>query len=72
MRKIDYQTLAQLIRAQLAQCTRTDAAHAPGTPERYAAIVTRQALLTLAGDFAQRASVDRAAFLAACGIDPDA
>lgn len=55
MRKIDYQTLAALIRAEVAN-------RGTESPEG-------KALRAVAEKFAKRASVDPAAFLRACGIE---
>jgi hypothetical protein len=61
MRKADYQLLAQSIREKLNESNEVASPHI-----RAFAV----SLLTeLARDFAASASVDRAAFLKACGID---
>lgn len=57
MRKTDYSTLAELIRATLA-----------GLGSDIADRCTRVSVESIARRFADRASVDPAKFLAACGI----
>lgn len=59
MRKQDYAALAQIIRESLA-----------GLGQDLADRCTRITLEGLATRFAERASVDRAAFLKACGLKP--
>ena len=70
MRKIDYYTLAQIIRQQsrgAKHCAaQTDRAHADREYFRGA----QDAAYMIARRFADRASVDRLAFLRACGIEP--
>lgn len=63
MRKADYQHLAQLIHAERAQVTKH-----PLNTDCDTRILN--VLASLARKFAARASVDRAAFLRACGL-PD-
>lgn len=58
MRKIDYLTLAQLIRAELETYRKLSSG-----PARV------DSLERLARQFAERASVDKLAFLRACGIE---
>lgn len=58
MRKADYQALAEVIRENL---------HSLGND--MADKCTRITLIGMARRFAERASVDRAAFLKACGIE---
>lgn len=68
MRKIDYQTLARLVKQ-----IRDDAAvaYTAATDEQteYVCIARGQAVADLARDFARVARVDQAAFLRECGID---
>lgn len=73
MRKADYATLARLIRDQLATARdQKDAArqNLPGASAQWTRgdeLETRATLL--AREFASSASVDKAAFLKACGVD---
>lgn len=64
MRKADYAALAEIIRAKRERAI----AGLRVTPD---SIIGRQVVATceaIAREFAQRASVDRAAFLLACGL----
>lgn len=67
MRKIDYQTLAALIREQVITGKENMAVGAGSQWARGDELVTRATLL--AREFAEKTSVDRAAFLKACGIE---
>lgn len=67
MRKADYATLAALIRAKIID----DSRYLIGNnTARDMASERIGATKTIARQFADRASVDRAVFLKACGIDP--
>lgn len=66
MRKADYATLADIIRGERASA----AQFLNGTDEmRHRAEARMASTERVARDFASRASVDRAAFLEACGIE---
>lgn len=69
MRKADYAALADIIRTYRAQhaASRDVAA---SSAEQSHHIRTLSALECVARDFANSASVDKAAFLRACGIEP--
>jgi len=70
MRKADYATLAQLIREGHAFATvQRDSADVDSDTKRYHQ-GRADACAGIARRFAQRASVDPAEFLKACGIDP--
>lgn len=63
MRKADYSALAHIIRATLDHYSAK-----PENDNRHCTEAT-EAVQHIAQQFAQRASVDRAAFLKACGIE---
>lgn len=69
MRKVDYQTLAHLVREGRAfSLVQRDSADATDEGRRYHQ-GRADSLAFLARSFAERASVDRAEFLRACGLD---
>lgn len=68
MRKADYQTLAELIRKE-REAMRAALDAATDDKTRAACYCRAQAYVDLARDFARSASVDKPAFLKACGID---
>lgn len=69
MRKADYTALAEIIRADRADALAMRE-RALSESRRMFAEGRDEALQHLAQQFASRASVDRAAFLTACGITP--
>ncbi len=69
MRKADYAALAALIRQRIAMARLLEANNSRETDKaRYAGFAIDYA--KFGREFAARASVDRAEFLKACGIDP--
>jgi hypothetical protein len=64
MRKKDYETLARIIRETRQHYD----AHPDNGNVRYGAVI--EALDHVAREFSERASVDRIAFLTACGVKP--
>lgn len=70
MRKADYATLARTIARDI---TEYDRAIRDTNDDRLRMLASagRTALRNLAVDFARSASIDRAAWLRACGINPD-
>ena len=69
MRKADYQTLAQHIREGIA-FAQVQSEAKDASPENHPYYRGRiDALKTLSKFFAESASVDKTAFLKACGID---
>lgn len=69
MRKADYAALAAILRARIARAT-DSAARASTDADRDMYGFTRAQLIATARDFADIASVSRAEFLKACGIEP--
>lgn len=70
MRKADYATLAGLVRGERAAARKTLGAPTDDPHEHTAADARRQTAERIARQFAEQASVDRAEFLAACGLSP--
>lgn len=69
MRKADYTALAAIIRARL---TAAESTHVSATDDKARAQAQgrAEACAAIAIEFADRASVNRAEFLKACGIEP--
>ena len=68
MRKIDYQALSQLV-ARVRSDADAVLQHSDSRESRLVAQARKQAAGDIAQDFCRTASVDRAAFLKACGIE---
>lgn len=70
MRKADYAALAAIIKRERELSRAMGATKSATSYERHASAVSLALLRDVATSFSNVASVDRDAFLKACGIDP--